>query len=69
MDDVKVTVKVGQLEYDYDIIKNTDNYTIMQQGKQIAVIEYRDEWVQISGKHLPDGAIEEIIHAIEVNYN
>ncbi|MDB4924638.1 hypothetical protein [Mucilaginibacter sp.] len=69
MDVVKVTVKVGQLEYDYDIIKNTDNYTITQQNKQVAVIEYRDEWVQISGKHLPDGAIEEIIHAIEVNYN
>ena len=69
MDVVKVTVKLGQFEYDYDIIKNTDNYTIMQQGKQVAEIEYQDEWVQVSGKHLPDGAIEEIIHAIEANYN
>lgn len=69
MDSVKVTIKVGQFEYDYEIIKNTDSYTIKQQGKKVAEIECHDEWVQVSGTHLPDGVIEEIIHAIEANYN
>jgi hypothetical protein len=69
MDKVKVTVKTGQLEYDYEIEKNADNYTIFQQGKQVAEIECQDEWVQVSGSHLPDGSFEEIIHAIETNYN
>jgi len=68
MDSVKVTVKKGQLEYDYEIVKNADNYTILQQGKQVAEIQCQDDWQQVSGKHLPDGAIEEIIHAIEANY-
>lgn len=68
MDSIKVTVKKGQLEYDYEIIKNADNYIITQQGKKVAEIECRDEWTQISGEHLPEGVIEEIIHAIEANY-
>lgn len=69
MDVIKLTVKNGQMEYDYEIVKNTDNYVIMQQGKEVAVIECHDEWVQVSGVHLPDGAIVEIIHAIEANYH
>jgi hypothetical protein len=69
MDKVKVTVKTGQVEYDYEIVKNADSYTILQQDKQVAEIECQDEWVQVSGEHLPDGCIEEIIHSIEANYN
>ena len=69
MDSIKVTVKTGQLEYDYEIIKNMDSYTVMQQGKQVAEIQCHDDWEQISGVHLPDGVIEEIIHAIEANYS
>ncbi|MCC8423815.1 hypothetical protein [Mucilaginibacter sp. UR6-11] len=69
MDKVMVTIKTGQLEYDYEIIKNTDTYVIMEQGKQVAEIECKDEWMQLSGAHLPDGCFVEIIHAIEANYN
>ena len=69
MDAISVTVKSGQMEYDYQITPKGDNYIITQQDKEIAVIECRDEWVQVSGKQLPDGAIVEIIHAIETNYN
>jgi hypothetical protein len=69
MDSIKITVKTGQMEYDYEIIKNTGSYIIMQQGKRVAEIQYNEDWQQVSGKHLPDGVFEEIIHGIEANYN
>ena len=69
MDRVMVTIKLDRLEYDYEIIKHGDVYTILEHGKEIAEIECSDEWTQTSGAHLPDGCIEEIIHAIEANYN
>jgi hypothetical protein len=68
MDNVMVTVKMGQLEYDYEIVKNKETYTILEQGKQVAEIGCDDAWSQISGEHLPDGCIEQIIQAIEINY-
>jgi hypothetical protein len=67
MDPIKVTVKAGQMEYDYDITKNKDNYIVSQQGKQVAEIECQDTWMQVSGANLPDGAFEEIIHAIDAS--
>lgn len=55
------------MEYDYEIISNKDDYTVMHQGKPVAAIECHDDWEQVSGAKLPDGAFEEIIHAIDAN--
>ena len=67
MDTIKVTIKHGQVEYDYGITKNNDNYIITQQGNPVAEIECQDTWVQVSGANLPDRAFEEIIHAISAS--
>jgi len=67
MNTIKVTVKTGQIAYDYCITKNDDNYIITQQGNQVAEIECQDTWVQVTGSSLPNGAIEEIIHAIDAS--
>jgi len=68
MDSLKATIKLGAIEYDYEIIKDKNTFVVKLQGKKVAVIQHDESWIQTSGNPLPDGVFEQILYNIETYY-